>query len=185
MILDTIECAEYTPCALETVREQVALITKAIEQMDSATSDMIEARWRMEMVGREPSLGRTQRGIVTVDDLATNITTLAKTRDTALAVLLFLTGTESADEAREAFLRLISAYQRFGEVIEIKRMVMVGSLEARERAAKEFGADCSIGDLETEVEEARETLAMVSRGIPTPALTVFEVPARTGIILNG
>jgi hypothetical protein len=129
---------------LEDVRETVALIGHAIEEVDALTKNIVESRWNYEMVRRNPQLGvvanpqnPAQLKTFRPDDFKRNIDNLKTQRATAIDALIGLTDTPSVDAARVKYLALVSAYQRLGQLRELLNMVEAGFPQANEEAAKQ------------------------------------------------
>lgn len=124
---------------MEEIREKVLLISKAIEQYDAITSDIVEARWRYQVLARNPHLGRTGREIVAPKDLADNIAHLETQRASVEEVLLATTGAASVDAARDVFLQVMALYQRQGALRELQALANAGTPEASGEVQKQFG----------------------------------------------
>lgn len=156
---------------LEKVRAQIQLIGHAIKQLDDLGDAIIDARWKFEMVRRDPSLGKTQRGTVTPDEMRKNITGLEEQQKVATDVLKYLAGAETVYGARDTYLRLMTTYQRFGALTELNRSADAGFPAAVEERKKEMGPS---GEFATVIADAEGKLAEVAASIQTPAITMLE-----------
>jgi hypothetical protein len=159
---------------LEQVREVVTLIQHAVEEVDSLTKNTIEARWKYEMVSRDPKLGisrdpRNGQPITfEAKDFYQNIEALSAERDTAIESLKALTGAPTVDAARMSYLRLVTAYQRVGSIRELTTLVEANYPKAREEAAAQdlISAD----ERYAAVTDAIDHLKQVFSSITVPAV---------------
>lgn len=124
---------------LEKIRRDVTLVGKAIESHDEIVGNIVESRWKHDMISEMPELGaaRDRSGQVRVipsSELRQNLEDLEKQRVVAERVATRLTGTADMDGARGVYLDVLTAYQRVGSLRELERMLWAGSNQAREEA---------------------------------------------------
>lgn len=143
---------------IEQIRRDVALVGKAIDEHDALLGLLIESRWRHDMIGELPALGRTTQKVtdprtgeprnvqvsITPADMRQNIEGLEQQRAAAETVAKRFTGADSMDGAREFYADILTTYQRVGSLRELERMVAVGFGKAITEAldeAADAGAD--------------------------------------------
>lgn len=128
---------------LESIRETVHTLAYFIEQVDDLTKNIVESRWKYELLRRDASLGAvaTPRGpqMVTAEQMKAQYEKLARERTVAEAALMDIVGVSSVDAARAAYLNLVTHYQRVGSLRELERMDAAGFPKAHEEmAAQDF-----------------------------------------------
>lgn len=117
----------------EKIREKIALLALAIEKVDEATQKVIHLRHNFEVVRRssekihERDPRTNQIRVLTPDMLQQRIKGAEQEADEAKAVLLYLTGRETMEEARAAYLNLLTAYHRWGTLREMVRQIDLGA----------------------------------------------------------
>jgi len=130
---------------LEKIRRDISFIGKAIENHDEIVSNLIDARWRHDMIVALPELGvardprTSQPTVISPADMQVNIEGLEKQRQAAETVAVQLTGASDMDGARQTYLDMLGAYQRLGSLRELERLSSVGFENALEEAGKIVG----------------------------------------------
>lgn len=114
---------------LEQIRENVSLMQAAIEQLDELVRNINDARWKFEMLSRRPELGGAPNdpNRITPGTLLANMLRLSDQRFAAGDILCLFTGAATVEEARERYLDLYAAYQRYTQLVELRTLKEVGA----------------------------------------------------------
>lgn len=162
---------------MEKIRQDMLLVGELLKQMDDLTNNINDARWKYEMLSRKPQLG----GKTTPDMLADNIRDLTEQRDTAGEILTTLTGKDSVEAARHAYLTLGTAYQRLANLREVQAAIRAG-VTVSEETRKALGA--SVEGVDHAIAVAEKTVTHVAihiKPIPSKLLISPDAPARISL----
>lgn len=173
----------------ENVREQVSYIGEAVTMYDELTKKVMEARFNYRMLALNPDRGigmdrQTGKPVrTTPDEMAKNVEFLAKEREDIAKIIFEVTGATTMDGARQAYLDILSAYQRVGGLREMYKLVRAGFRKAIEEAATNEGI-IQPSEFEPLIDQSAQKLAEVVATLPEFNLTQVQTAliTRPGII---
>jgi len=174
---------------LEQVRRQVNTLGFAIEKVDEMNAKVVEMRWQYEMLRRDPALGQQARGTVTPDKHLTTLRDMERQRDNAETVAMYLAGTPGINEAREAYMDLLTAFQRVGLLKQIGYQISNGFAEALEQGRKELALpataeeDTVLDAYAAAITDAITNLACVVNEHPLPEISTVDLVKPTGSLV--
>lgn len=145
-------------------REKLRIIGYAINKIDQVTDHIAEQRFNFEYFRRHPEAGIRGEDVVASPEKAKMIIDEARAeRDRFVAVVLYYTGADDEDKAREMYLEKLAVYQRFAKLREQRAMEEVGFTWTEMETP--WGGE---GELSDELTKAYDTLVSADEGLQIP-----------------
>lgn len=117
----------------ETVRTDLMIIGKAIEEYDQVVGALAKGRYQYEMLSRNPE-GVPPK--MKLDDFRQNVFDLINETDAAAEIAQHLSGASSITEARLTHMRLLVAYQNVQHLNELLERKLAGDVSVFEELTK-------------------------------------------------
>lgn len=164
---------------MEQIRGTVLLLQKSIEIIDGVSEAIAENRIKFEALRRMPQLGQTPQGLLTPDKLKGAIDGLLDQQREHEEIVKYLTGAETVEAAREAYLRLLTAFQRVTTLLELDRMVAAGFPGAIKEGTEAYGVSSKFAiraEIEHDLILAKTNLAEVNATVTVPPISDISIP---------
>lgn len=162
---------------------KLRIMQHVIGQLDDITDRLAEQRFMLEMFRRYPEKGNSRDGrtMMTADQVLNSITALETERKDVLPILYSFTNADSEEEARETYMDVLSAYQRWFSLKEQFRLRSVGySLEELDN--RRFNG--TMEELETMIDKAKTVLDKMAENLTINEPSNLVLPSASKAISN-
>jgi hypothetical protein len=157
---------------VETARKKLFAVGAVIEQYDSVSQTIQAERLKYEQLRRNPALGRSGEARVTPEQIMAGIVAMEGQLKNTEEILLYYTGKDSVEVARDAYAALVTSYNYFNKCRDAVSLIACGA-DATEELGLPNGTTAAV--VAEKFAVARAAVIAAGDDIALPAISTVQL----------